>query len=123
SMKEMRFGSPRIARLLLGVEAGIDILLGRRAAHQAEHGAGGSLARFLNIDGGHLPARLRLERRSALTRLAHMRTGTELLNIAGECRGGAGLLGVGPGLVIGVLACLLIAQQAAGAPQPRARPS
>jgi hypothetical protein len=42
---------------------------------------------------------LRLERRSALTRLGHVRAGTELLNIAGECRGGASLLGVGPGLV------------------------
>src|SRR5258707_1931498 len=39
-----------IARLLLGVEARIDVLLGRGAAHQADHRTGSSLAGFLNID-------------------------------------------------------------------------
>src|SRR2546430_7113279 len=97
-----------IARLLLGVEARIDALLGCGSTHQLDHGAGGKLARFLNIDGGHLFAPLRLERRSALARLGHVRAGTELLNIAGECRGGASLLRVGPGLLVRFLACLLI---------------
>src|SRR5262249_22338024 len=97
-----------IARLLLGVEAGIDVLLGCGSTHQPDHGAGGKLARFLNIDGGHLFAPLRLERRSALARLGHVRAGTELLNIAGERRGGAGLFRVGPGLLVRFLAYLLI---------------
>src|ERR1700757_1989798 len=97
-----------IARLLLGVEARIDVLLRRGSAHQLDHRAGGKLARFLNIDGGHLFAPLRLERRSALARLGHVRAGTELLNIAGECRGGASLLRVGPGLLVRFLASLLI---------------
>src|SRR6516225_1579996 len=97
-----------IARLLLGVEARVDILLGRGAAHQADHRTGSSLAGFLNIDTRHLPAPLRLERGNALARLGHVRTGAELLNIAGECRGGADLLSVGPSLVVRVLAGLLI---------------
>src|SRR6266852_1359381 len=97
-----------IARLLLRVEARIDVLLGCGSTHQLDHGAGGKLARFLNIDGGHLFAPLRLKRRGALARLGHVRAGTELLNIAGECRGGAGLPRVGPGLLVRFLACLLI---------------
>src|SRR5262249_11058942 len=47
-------------------------------------------------------------RSNALTRFGRVRARTELLDVAVECRGGAGLLGVGPGLVIGVLAGLLI---------------
>src|SRR5215813_7920628 len=97
-----------IARLLLGVEACIDVLLGRGAAHQADHRTGGRLAGFLNINAGHFPAPLRLERGSALARLGHVRTGAELLNIASECRGRAGLLGIGPGLLVRLLAGLLI---------------
>src|SRR5262249_14622882 len=38
----------------------------------------------------------------------HMRARAELLYIAGVCRGGAGLLGIGPGLIVGILAGLLI---------------
>jgi len=51
---------------------------------------------------------LRLERSSALARLGHVRAGAELLNIASECRGGAGLLSIGPGLLVRFLAGLLI---------------
>src|SRR5215831_3073605 len=97
-----------IARLLLGVEARIDVLLGRGAAHQADHRTGGSLAGFLNIDTRHFLASLRLERGNALARLGHVRARAELLYIASVCRGGAGLLGIGPGLLVGVLAGLLI---------------
>src|SRR5262249_56347888 len=97
-----------IARLLLGVEARIDILLGRGATHQADHRTGGSLAGFLNIDSRHLLASLRLERGNAPARLGHVRARAELLYIAIECRGGAGLLSIGPGLLVGVLAGLLI---------------
>src|SRR6516162_7398060 len=86
----------------------IDVLLGCGSTHQLDHGAGGKLARFLNIDGGHLFAPLRLERRGALARLCHVRARAELLNIACECRSGASLLRVGPGLLVRFLACLLI---------------
>src|SRR5262249_9038017 len=86
-----------VARLLLGVEARIDVLLVRGAAHQAA-----------NIDTRHLPAPLRLERSNAPTRLGHVRAGAKLLNSARECRGGAGLLSVGQGVLSGVLAGLLI---------------
>src|SRR5215510_6420757 len=97
-----------IARLLLGVEARIDILLGRGAAHQADHRTGGSLAGFLNIDTRYFPAPLRLERGNALARLGHVRARAELLYIASVCRGGAGLLSIGPGLLVRLLAGLLI---------------
>jgi len=68
----------------LGVEARIDILLGRGAPHQADHRTGGSLAGFLNIDARHLSAPLRLQCGGALARLGNVRAGAELLNIAGE---------------------------------------
>src|SRR5262249_20829872 len=97
-----------IARLLLGVEARIDVLLVRGAAHQADHRTGGSLAGFLNIDTRHLPAPLRLGRGTPLARLGNVRARAELLNIASECRGGAGLLSLGPGLLVRFLARLLI---------------
>src|SRR6516162_7569875 len=97
-----------IARLLLGVEARIDVLLVCGSTHQADHRTGGSLAGFLNIDTRDLPAPLRVERSNTLARLGHVGTGAELLNIASQCRGGAGLLGVGPGLLIRFLPGLLI---------------
>src|SRR5262249_57851364 len=46
--------------------------------------------------------------RKPLARFGHMRARAELLYIAGVCRGGAGLLSIGPGLIVGILAGLLI---------------
>src|SRR5256714_3819524 len=97
-----------ITRLLLGIEARIDVLLRRRAAHQADHCAGGSLAGFLNIDAGKFLATSRVERGGALARLGDVRAGAKLLNVVAESGGGAGALRLGPSLLVLLLAGLLV---------------
>src|SRR5260221_5694568 len=49
-----------------------------------------------------------MERGGALTRLGNVRAGAEVLQIRRICRGGVGLFSVGPGLLVGILARLLI---------------
>jgi hypothetical protein len=92
---------------LLGIEARIDVLLRRRAAHQADHCAGGSLAGFLNIDAGEFLVTSRVERGGALARLGDVRARAKLLNVVGEGRGGAGAQRISPGLLVLLLAGLL----------------
>src|SRR2546429_455293 len=48
------------------------------------------------------------ERDDALARLRYVGAGAEVLQIRRICRGGAGLLRVGPGLLVGLLARLLV---------------
>src|SRR5262249_49106936 len=45
---------------------------------------------------------------AARWRLGNVRAGAELLNIASECPGSAGLHSIGPSLFVRFLACLLI---------------
>jgi hypothetical protein len=64
-----------------------------RAAHPSHAHAG-----LLSVGPGLLVrvlARLLIERSKPLACLGHVYAGAELLNIASECRGGAGLLSVG----------------------------
>src|SRR5215813_4259168 len=97
-----------IARLLLGIEARIDVLLRCRTAHQADHCTGGSLAGFLNIDAGHLLATLCIERGGALACLGDVRAGAKLLNVVAEGGGGARALRLSPSLLVLLLTGLLV---------------